>query len=171
MRSIIRFILKNLFQLLFRVRVSGLDKNIDTSKLLVIANHESFLDGLLLGLYLPFDPVFVVHTGVTHSFFFRMILSMVDYLAVDPTSPMAIKRIIKLVESGRPVVIFPEGRITQTGSLMKVYDGQHLLRRRRARPYCQCVWMALRAPISAVCRATHRAACFLALHSLPWQRR
>lgn len=123
MRSIIRWVLKNLLQLLFRVRVSGMDKNLDTSKLLVIANHESFLDGLLLGLYLPFDPVFVVHTGVTRSFLFRLILSMVDYLAVDPTSPMAIKRIIKLVESGRPVVIFPEGRITQTGSLMKVYDG------------------------------------------------
>ncbi len=123
MRSIIRVILRNLFQLLFRVRVSGLDKQIDTGKLLVIANHESFLDGLLLGLFLPFDPVFVVHTGITRNFFFRLVLSQVDYLAVDPTSPMAIKRIIKLVESGRPVVIFPEGRITVTGSLMKVYEG------------------------------------------------
>ncbi|MFZ2162896.1 MAG: bifunctional acyl-ACP--phospholipid O-acyltransferase/long-chain-fatty-acid--ACP ligase [Sideroxyarcus sp.] len=123
MRNIIRFVLRNIFQLLFRIRTTGLDKNIDTGKLLVIANHESFLDGLLLGLYLPFNPVFVVHTGVTRSFFFRLILSQVDYLAVDPTSPMAIKKIIRLVESGRPVVIFPEGRITVTGSLMKVYDG------------------------------------------------
>ncbi len=123
MRSIIRFVLKHVFQLLFRIRTTGLDKNIDTSKLLVIANHESFLDGLLLGLNLPFDPVFVVHTGVTRNFFFRLVLSMVDYLAVDPTSPMAIKKIIRLVESGRPVVIFPEGRITVTGSLMKVYEG------------------------------------------------
>ena len=123
MRSIIRFILKFIFQILFRIRTSGMDKNIDTTKLLVIANHESFLDGLLLGLYLPFDPVFVVHTQVTRSWFFRLVLTQVDYLAVDTASPMAVKKIIKLVESGRPVVVFPEGRITVTGSLMKVYEG------------------------------------------------
>lgn len=75
MRSIIRFVLKNIFQLLFRTRTGGLDKDIDTRKLMVIANHESFLDGLRLGLYLPFDPVFVVHTGVTHNVFFRIVLS------------------------------------------------------------------------------------------------
>jgi acyl-[acyl-carrier-protein]-phospholipid O-acyltransferase/long-chain-fatty-acid--[acyl-carrier-protein] ligase len=123
MKSIIRIVLRNVLQILFRVRVTGLDKNLDTKRLLIIANHESFLDGLLLGLFLPYNPVFVVHTGVTRSFFFRLVLSLADYLAVDPTSPMAIKKIIKLVESGRPVVIFPEGRITVTGSLMKVYEG------------------------------------------------
>ncbi len=123
MRNIIRFFLKCVFQILFRVRTSGMDRNIDTSKLLVIANHESFMDGLLLGLYLPFDPVFVVHTAVTHSWFFRLVLTQVDYLAVDATSPMAVKSIIRVIESGRPVVIFPEGRITVTGSLMKVYEG------------------------------------------------
>ena len=123
MKNIIRGVLRIVLQLLFRVRVVGLDKNIDTRRLLIIANHESFLDGLLLGLFLPYNPVFVVHTGVTHSFFFRLVLSLADYLAVDPTSPMAIKKIIKLVEGGRPVVIFPEGRITVTGSLMKVYEG------------------------------------------------
>jgi len=123
MKSIIRIVLKNMLQLLFRVRITGLDENIDTERLLIIANHESFLDGLLLGLFLPYDAVFVVHTGVTRSWLFRLILSLADYLAVDPTSPMAIKKVVKLVESGRPVVIFPEGRITVTGSLMKVYEG------------------------------------------------
>lgn len=123
MKGIIRIVLKRLLQLLFRVRSSGLDQNLDTRRLLIVANHESFLDGLLLGLFLPYDPVFVVHTGVTRNWFFRLALSLADYLAVDPTSPMAIKKVVKLVDSGRPVVIFPEGRITVTGSLMKVYEG------------------------------------------------
>lgn len=108
---------------LFRIRLNGDQGSLQAQKLLIIANHESLLDGLLLGLFLPVNPVFVVHTGVANSRFFRMILCLVDYLAVDPTSPMAMKKVIKLLDTGRPVVIFPEGRITVTGSLMKVYDG------------------------------------------------
>jgi acyl-[acyl-carrier-protein]-phospholipid O-acyltransferase/long-chain-fatty-acid--[acyl-carrier-protein] ligase len=110
-------------RILFRVSTLPGGERFQAERLLIVANHESFLDGLLLGLFLPIDPVFVVHTTIAQNRWFRLILSMVDYLAVDPTSPMAMKKVIKLVESGRPVVIFPEGRITTTGSLMKVYDG------------------------------------------------
>lgn len=123
MRLMIKRILRALAQLFFRVRIEGDPHALQAQRLLVIANHESFLDGLLLGLFLPIDPVFVVHTGVARNPLFRIVLSLTDYLAVDPTSPMAMKKVIRLIESGRPVVIFPEGRITTTGSLMKVYDG------------------------------------------------
>jgi len=123
MRALFRFILRGLASVLFGVRVKGDLQGLSAQRLLIVANHESFLDGLLLGLYLPVDPVFVVHTGVARSWYFRLILSQVDYLAVDPTSPMAMKKVIRLLESGRPVMIFPEGRITVTGSLMKVYEG------------------------------------------------
>jgi acyl-[acyl-carrier-protein]-phospholipid O-acyltransferase/long-chain-fatty-acid--[acyl-carrier-protein] ligase len=123
LRSLLRPLLRGLARLLFRVEVMARQADFNHPRLLVVANHESFLDGLLLGLFLPIDPVFVVHTGIANNFFFRLLLSQVDYLAVDPTSPMAMKKVIRLIESGRPVVIFPEGRITLTGSLMKVYDG------------------------------------------------
>ncbi len=123
MRTLLRFILRGLARFLFSVRVKGDARTFTAQKLLIIANHESFLDGLLLGLFLPINPVFVVHTTIARSWYFRLILSLVDYLAVDPASPMAMKQVIRLLESGRPVVIFPEGRITVTGSLMKVYEG------------------------------------------------
>lgn len=123
LRAIFKPFLRFCAGLLFRVEVYGDKSQLKAKKLLIAANHESFLDGLLLGLYLPVDPVFVVHTSIANNVWFKMMLSMVDYLAVDPTSPMAMKKVIKLVESGRPVVIFPEGRITTTGSMMKVYEG------------------------------------------------
>ncbi len=123
MRKLLRPLLRGLARLLFRVDITFRQSDFSHQRLLIVANHESFLDGLLLGLFLPIDPVFVVHTSIANSFWFRILLSQVDYLAVDPTSPMAMKKVIRLIESGRPVVIFPEGRITLTGSLMKVYDG------------------------------------------------
>ena len=122
MRNLIKGLLRHIAELLFRVRVNGALPD-ECKRLLIVANHESFLDGLLLGLFLPLDPVFVVHTGVVRNPLFRLVLTLVDYLAVDPTSPMAMKKVIRLIEDGRPVVIFPEGRITTTGSLMKTYDG------------------------------------------------
>ncbi len=123
MRAFLRSLMRGLARVFFRVDVQFRQSDFARERLLVVANHESFLDGVLLGLFLPIDPVFVVHTGVANNRWFRMMLSLVDYLAVDPTSPMAMKKVIRLIESGRPVVIFPEGRITLTGSLMKVYDG------------------------------------------------
>lgn len=116
-------ILKFVCRIVFRVQVTGIANIPDQRKLLIIANHESFLDGLLLGLFLPIPATFVVHTTVLNSWTFRQILRLTPYLAVDPSSPLAMKKVIKLLEAGKPVVIFPEGRITLTGSLMKVYDG------------------------------------------------
>ena len=123
MRRLLQGLLRAVFGVLFRVRIQGDRNGFDAPRLLIVANHESFLDGLILGLYLPVDPVFVVHTGIARNRWFRLVLSLTDYLAVDPTSPMAMKTVVRLVDTGRPVVIVPEGRITVTGSLMKVYDG------------------------------------------------
>ncbi len=53
LRKLVRWTLSTLFRLLFRVKVNGFSGKVDSSRLMIIANHESFLDGLLLGLYLP----------------------------------------------------------------------------------------------------------------------
>lgn len=129
--SIGKSLLRQLVNRLFRVRIEGtfpdcIDRDKDRQqsvRTLVVANHESFLDGLILGLNLPFEATFVVHSQIAAHPIIGRLLRFVDYLAVDPGSPLAMKEIVRLVESGRPVVIFPEGRITTTGSLMKVYDG------------------------------------------------
>ncbi|MDQ1298021.1 MAG: acyl-[acyl-carrier-protein]-phospholipid O-acyltransferase, partial [Campylobacterota bacterium] len=118
----LKSVLKILLQFLFRIKVVGEYKD-QNGHTIIIANHQSFLDGLILGVMLPVSPVFVVNTQIAQRPLLRLIMSMGEYLVVDPSSPMAIKAVIKLVQNGRPVVIFPEGRITTTGSLMKIYEG------------------------------------------------
>ncbi len=118
-----KHLLRALLKLMFRVEVKGDAETFRNPRTLIVANHESFLDGLLLGMFLPVRAVFVVHTQVASRPLFRYLLRFVPHLVVDSTSPLAVKQIVKLVETGQPVVIFPEGRITKTGSLMKVYDG------------------------------------------------
>lgn len=116
-------ILRLICKTLFRVEIRGRENIPKDERLLIVANHESFLDGLLLGLFLPKKATFVVHTSVLKNWAFRQALRLTAYLAVDSASPLAMKKVIKLLESGENVVIFPEGRITLTGNLIKMYDG------------------------------------------------
>ena len=120
---IIALFIKFICKLLFRVRVNGLENIPAQNGLLIVANHESFLDGLLLGLFIPKRATFVAHTSVLKHFWFRQFLRLTPHVGVDPASPYAMKKVIRLLEKGENVVIFPEGRITLTGNLMKVYDG------------------------------------------------
>ena len=120
---VFQFFLRVVLRPLFRVRVTGDPEVFRNPRTLIVANHESFLDGCLLGAFLPVKATFVVHTQIASNPFFKFILRFVPHLAVDSASPLAMKLICRLVETGEPVVIFPEGRLTVTGSLMKVYDG------------------------------------------------
>jgi acyl-[acyl-carrier-protein]-phospholipid O-acyltransferase/long-chain-fatty-acid--[acyl-carrier-protein] ligase len=116
-------LLRGVTRVLFRVSIHGDSTSFTNARTLIVANHESFLDGLLLALFLPVEATFVVHTTVARNPVNRWLLRFIPHLAVDSTSPLSIKLICKLVEAGKPVIIFPEGRLTVTGSLMKVYDG------------------------------------------------
>lgn len=113
-----------LLRILYRVEVKGLENfPKDKSPYLIVSNHVSFLDGPLLMCYLPEMSVFAINTNVNKKWWAKVFTQFFEMFPLDPTKPMAVKGLIKMLREGRKVVIFPEGRITQTGSLMKMYEG------------------------------------------------
>lgn len=129
--QITKVVLRLVLRLLYRVEVEGLEHaRAAMPRAVIAANHASFLDGLLLGAFLPGRPVFAVDTQIAKTWWARPFLALVDALPVDPTNPLSIRTMIKAVEAGRACIIFPEGRITTTGSLMKVYEGPALIAER-----------------------------------------
>ena len=119
-KAVIRFVLK----LLYRVEVSGMEHMPKPGeRAVVVVNHLSFLDGIMLGAFLPGRPTFAINTHIARSIWIRPFLALFQAFPVDPTNPMAAKAMVKAVREGRTLVIFPEGRITVTGALMKVFDG------------------------------------------------
>ncbi|MCF6253963.1 MAG: AMP-binding protein [Thiomicrorhabdus sp.] len=131
MKGLFKFFAKRLFKLLYRVEVKGLEHYhaVDQTQqpLLIIANHVSSLDGPIIDLFIPGETSFMVDAGHTKKWHERFILSMTHYFKVDLQSPYAAKHMIKELKKGSQCMIFPEGRVTTTGSLMKVYDGTGLV--------------------------------------------
>jgi acyl-[acyl-carrier-protein]-phospholipid O-acyltransferase/long-chain-fatty-acid--[acyl-carrier-protein] ligase len=89
---------------------------------LIVANHDSVLDGVLLGLFLP-GGVTVADSGEgLRHWLVRLLMRFVPHVVLNPQHPLALKRLIRRVERGRPVLVFPQGPATPTGGLTKIYD-------------------------------------------------
>jgi acyl-[acyl-carrier-protein]-phospholipid O-acyltransferase / long-chain-fatty-acid--[acyl-carrier-protein] ligase len=122
--SVIKSVLQFILRLFYRVEVHGLENYERAgSRAVAVVNHVSFLDGVLLAAFLPGKPCFAVNTFISQQWWVRPFLNLFNGFAVDPTNPMAMKSLVREVEKGKTLVIFPEGRITTTGALMKIFEG------------------------------------------------
>ncbi|MCV9963848.1 acyl-[ACP]--phospholipid O-acyltransferase [Pararhizobium sp. BT-229] len=122
--KVLRDFLFVLFRVLYRLEVKG-SENLDAAghNPVIALNHVSFLDAALAMAVTDLNPVFAINTDIAKKWWVKPFLGIVNALPLDPSKPMATRSLIRIVESGRPIGIFPEGRLTVTGTLMKVYDG------------------------------------------------
>jgi acyl-[acyl-carrier-protein]-phospholipid O-acyltransferase/long-chain-fatty-acid--[acyl-carrier-protein] ligase len=121
-------LLSIVFRAFFRLEVTGLENVAKAGDNAIIAlNHVSFLDPPLAMALLPKRPVFAIDVAMSKQWWIQPFLKFVRTMALDPLKPMALRTIINAVRDGNMLVIFPEGRITITGSLMKIYDGAAMI--------------------------------------------
>ncbi|HOB63480.1 MAG TPA: AMP-binding protein [Candidatus Competibacteraceae bacterium] len=127
MRRLVQRLARGLFRWLFRVELRGWEHYpYDEPRLLIIANHVSYLDGALLAAFLPDMPIFVINTRVAGHWWVKPFIAITRHISIDPTNSHYLKTLIQYLKAGERVAVFPEGRISVTGALMKIYEGPAL---------------------------------------------
>lgn len=118
-------VLRWLCRRFLRIRVNGLEKLNFDQPTIIVANHVSIMDGMILVSILPPDAVYVIdRTMAKQLWMFIWIRKMIK---IDSFNPFNVREMIKTLHSGAPLVIFPEGLLTRTGTLSKVYPGTGFL--------------------------------------------
>ena len=96
-------------------------------KAVYVANHVSYLDPIMLYAFLPGRPVFALNGHLYRRHWIRFLMRKADVIRFNPIEPSDIKKLIAKIDEGRQVVIFAEGRITENGGLMKIYEAPGLV--------------------------------------------
>ena len=123
-----RAIFKLFFDLMYKVEVKGLKNYKKAGKrTVIIANHLSYIDPVLIGTYIPENIQFAINTTISKEWWVRPFLKIVRTYPIEPNNAMALKSLIDEVKKDRKIAIFPEGRTSVTGSLMKIYEGPGMI--------------------------------------------
>jgi acyl-[acyl-carrier-protein]-phospholipid O-acyltransferase/long-chain-fatty-acid--[acyl-carrier-protein] ligase len=124
MKTVFRFLL----QVLFRFRACDLDALKTPGPVLLIPNHLSWIDWLFLWVCLDEDWKFVSSSiSAQTSWLHRKLMINRYTLPVDTSSPYAVKHMAEFLKGGGRLVLFAEGRLSRTGTLMKLFDGTGFL--------------------------------------------
>lgn len=95
---------------------------------LLLPNHVSWWDWLFIGACLDTDWRFVTSsTAAETSWLHKRIMVNRRTFPVDMNSPYAVKHMAEYLQKGGRLVLFPEGRISTSGCLMKLFDGTGFL--------------------------------------------
>lgn len=127
MRKFVQFSLRTILKLLKTKCIFDFDIKKLPNKGVYVVNHVSYLDPILLFAFLPGNPVFALNGHLFRRRWIRFLMRKADIITFNPIEPTDIKKLIAKVDEGRLVVIFAEGRITENGGLMKIYEAPGLV--------------------------------------------
>jgi acyl-[acyl-carrier-protein]-phospholipid O-acyltransferase/long-chain-fatty-acid--[acyl-carrier-protein] ligase len=111
----------------YRVRSIGWE-NIPSGGALVICNHLSYVDAVVLQIASPRPMRFIAFAGFVKSPAMRFIFRMAGVIPVTANRPMkGIRLAVEAIAKGELVCVFPEGAISRTGQLMILKRGFGLI--------------------------------------------
>ena len=117
-----------LLRMLFHFQACDLPALKTPGPVLLIPNHLSWIDWLFLWVCLDEDWKFATSSVSAQTSWLHRKLMINRYtLPIDTSSPYSVKRMAEFLKGGGRLVLFAEGRLSRTGTLMKLFDGTGFL--------------------------------------------
>jgi acyl-[acyl-carrier-protein]-phospholipid O-acyltransferase / long-chain-fatty-acid--[acyl-carrier-protein] ligase len=121
-------------RLLYRPQVRGLE-NIPAGGALLVCNHVSYLDALLIQTICPRPVRFVAFSGLQQVGWVRLMFRLFQAIPIDARQARTgIRSAVTHLQQGELVCIFPEGALTRTGSHQAIRKGFTLIARQAGVP-------------------------------------
>ena len=124
----LRFVVWLASHTVYRVRVLGLENIPRTGPALLTPNHVTFIDGILLMIFLPRPTRFIVYADFVNNPRLNWLARMYDVIPIKadggPKSLIASLKVAReALNQGSLVCIFPEGQLTRTGQIQPFAPG------------------------------------------------
>ena len=122
--------------LAFSFRFAGGRHVPQTGPVLLLANHQSFLDPSIVGVTAHRDIYYLARKTLFQNPLLTLYIQSVNGVPVDQegVAKEGLKTVIDLLHAGQAVVVFPEGERTHTGEMQPLKPGVHLVLKRAPVP-------------------------------------
>jgi acyl-[acyl-carrier-protein]-phospholipid O-acyltransferase/long-chain-fatty-acid--[acyl-carrier-protein] ligase len=125
----------------YRVSPVGLESLPATGGVVLLPNHISYVDAVILQLACPRPIRFLVYDQIYRARFLHWGLRLLGAIPISPKiARTAIETAVNALARGEVVCLFPEGGLTRTATLQKLNRGYELIARKARVPVLP-VWL------------------------------
>ena len=119
-----RRLLKSILKFLFKAKVTGLENLAKAGKrALIVTNHTSYLDALLISVFVPEQITFGVSQAILDKWWTLPFLSLLKVKPLDPSNPFeAVKIMVEELRQDKLCMFFVENEVSLAHTQMKIYE-------------------------------------------------
>ncbi|HLF93889.1 MAG TPA: lysophospholipid acyltransferase family protein [Planctomycetota bacterium] len=123
-------------RLFWRIRVIGAENVPKTGGVLIVSNHQSYLDPPLIGSYLQREMHFMARRTLFKNPLFGALIGRCNAFSIerDTADVKGVRNAIDRLQRGNILLVFPEGTRTRDGTVGRMKAGIGMLAERAAVP-------------------------------------
>ena len=141
----IRVVLKTIAKYRYRFKIYGMENIPENGPALLVGNHVSWIDWLIVVASTPRRVSFVIEKNIYEKKLLKPVFRFFGLIPISSkVSKTAFKKIQEALDKGKLVVLFPEGTITRHGHLTTFHKGFEIILKNKQIPivpfYIRGLW-------------------------------